>query len=65
MCKLCDQGQPQSHRWNSRRGFLQATAAGTAAAAAVAGGSLFAPREARAADDERVPNSAANPAAAT
>ncbi|MES2957138.1 MAG: amidohydrolase family protein, partial [Pseudomonadota bacterium] len=39
MCKLCDAGQPQDHgaddhRWNSRRGFLKATGAGGAAAAA-------------------------------
>ncbi len=51
MCKLCDEGQPQDHgadrpRWNSRRGFLKATGAGSAAAAA--GLSIFAPREARA-----------------
>ncbi len=43
MCKLCDSGQPQDHaaqsprastRWNARRGFLKATAAGSATAAA-------------------------------
>ena len=55
MCRLCDQGRPQnhrwdSHRWDSRRGFLKATAA--AATAASAGGlTLFAPRSARAHGD--------------
>ncbi len=53
MCKLCDEGQPQDHaddrgRWNSRRGFLKATGAGSAAAAA--GLSIFAPRDANAHD---------------
>ncbi len=52
MCKLCDAGQPQAHpasthRWDSRRGFLKATAA--AATTASAGGmALFTPRTARA-----------------
>ena len=54
MCKLCDAGKPQAHRWNSRRGFLKAASAGTAAAAT--GLSLFAPRAARADDDERAPD---------
>lgn len=45
MCKLCEAGQPQAHddegqdgsqRWDSRRGFLKAGAAGTAAAGAMA-----------------------------
>ena len=53
MCKLCDAGRPQSHLWNSRRGFLKAASAGTAVAAS--GLSLFAPRDARADDDERAP----------
>jgi len=44
MCKLCDQGRPQRH-WDSRRGFLKATAA-AATAASAAGLSLFAPRTA-------------------
>jgi 5-methylthioadenosine/S-adenosylhomocysteine deaminase len=56
MCKLCDEGQPQdhgleSHRWNSRRGFLKAT--GASGAAAAAGGlALFNPRPAAAHDDD-------------
>ena len=50
MCRLCDAGRPQRH-WDSRRGFLKATAA--AAAMAGAGGlGLFAPRPALAHDDE-------------
>jgi 5-methylthioadenosine/S-adenosylhomocysteine deaminase len=60
MCKLCNEGLPQDHgadspRWNSRRGFLKAASAGTAAA--VTGLSLFAPRAAQADDDERPPES--------
>jgi len=44
MCRLCDEGRPQRH-WDSRRGFLKATAA--AATMASAGGlALFAPRPA-------------------
>jgi hypothetical protein len=31
MCKLCDAGNPQPHAWNSRRGFLMAASASTAA----------------------------------
>ena len=53
MCKLCDAGSPQPHRWNSRRGFLKAASAGTVAAAS--GLALFTPREARADDDDRCP----------
>jgi 5-methylthioadenosine/S-adenosylhomocysteine deaminase len=59
MCKLCDRGLPQDHaaasqRWNSRRGFLKASAA--AASMASAGGmALFTPRTALADDEERVP----------
>ena len=50
MCRLCDEGRPQRH-WDSRRGFLKATAA--AATMASAGGlALFAPRLARADEDE-------------
>lgn len=51
MCKLCDEGKPQNH-WNPRRGFLKATAAGSAAAAS--GLTLFTPRPA-AAHDGREP----------
>lgn len=55
MCRLCDQGQPQSHddddkRWNPRRGFLKASAAAGAAGAT----GLFA-GAAQAKDDEREP----------
>lgn len=50
MCRLCDEGRPQRH-WDSRRGFLKATAA--AATMASAGGlSLFAPRPAHAHDGD-------------
>jgi 5-methylthioadenosine/S-adenosylhomocysteine deaminase len=45
MCKLCDAGHPQSHRWDSRRGFLKASAAAGGAMA------LFAPRPAAAHGD--------------
>ena len=41
MCKLCDEGRPQSH-FPSRRDFLKVTAATGAAGAA--GFDLFAPR---------------------
>lgn len=57
MCRLCDlrlaqRAQVSDHRWQSRRGFLKAGAA--AATMASAGGlSLFAPRAARAHDDDR------------
>src|SRR3989442_9199125 len=44
MCKLCDEGIPQSHS-ASRRDFLKATAATGAAAASL---NLFAPRRAAA-----------------
>jgi len=50
MCRLCDEGRPQRH-WDSRRGFLKATAA--AATMAGAGGlALFAPRPALAHNDD-------------
>ncbi|MFM2068804.1 MAG: hypothetical protein RLZZ584_3713 [Pseudomonadota bacterium] len=59
MCRLCDEGRPQRH-WNSRRGFLKATAA--AATAASAGGlSLFAPRPALAHDGEHAPEGSGRP----
>ena len=63
MCNLCNEGQPQdhgddSHRWNSRRGFLKATGAGGAAAAA--GLSIFAPRAASA-HDGREPEHSGRP----
>lgn len=45
MCKLCDEGKPQNH-WNPRRGFLKATAFGSAAAAS--GVALLDPRPAEA-----------------
>jgi 5-methylthioadenosine/S-adenosylhomocysteine deaminase len=48
MCKLCDAGTPQDH-FGSRRNFLKAT---TATSAAAAGLSLFAAKPA-AADDDR------------
>jgi cytosine/adenosine deaminase-related metal-dependent hydrolase len=54
MCRLCDQGQPQSHdnddrrAWNPRRGFLKASAA----AGAAGGMALFA-NAAHADDDHR------------
>jgi cytosine/adenosine deaminase-related metal-dependent hydrolase len=48
MCKLCDDGKPQSHS-NSRRDFLKATAASGVAAA---GANLFAPRPAEAHRDD-------------
>jgi len=48
MCKLCDQGIPQSHS-TSRRDFFKATAATGVAAA---GGGLFDPRPAAAHDDD-------------
>ena len=55
MCTLCDSGRPQDHagdspRWNARRGFLKATGAGGAAAAA-GGLALFTPRPGAASDD--------------
>ena len=46
MCKLCEAGLVRPHAWNARRGFLKATAA--AAATTAIGGTLFAPRPARA-----------------
>ena len=53
MCRLCDEGQLQTHdegehRWNSRRGFLKAGSAGAAAAGAMA---LFQTPEAQAHND--------------
>ena len=53
MCRLCDEGQLQTHdegehRWNSRRGFLKAGSAGAAAAGAMA---LFHTPEAQAHND--------------
>ena len=48
MCKLCDDGKPQSHS-NSRRDFLKATAVSGVAAA---GANLFAPRPADAHRDD-------------
>jgi 5-methylthioadenosine/S-adenosylhomocysteine deaminase len=48
MCKLCDDGKPQSHS-NSRRDFLKATAASGVAAA---GANLFGPRPADAHRDD-------------
>jgi 5-methylthioadenosine/S-adenosylhomocysteine deaminase len=53
MCRLCDEGnlqthEPGEHRWNSRRGFLKAGSAGAAAAGAMA---LFHAREAQAHND--------------
>jgi 5-methylthioadenosine/S-adenosylhomocysteine deaminase len=48
MCKLCDDGKPQSHS-NSRRDFLKATAASGVAAA---GANLFGPRPAGAHGDD-------------
>jgi len=67
MCKLCDEGKPQPHdrpahgaetppdtrRWSARRGFLKASAAGTAAAGAMA---LFTPRPAEAHGDDNEPS---------
>jgi 5-methylthioadenosine/S-adenosylhomocysteine deaminase len=58
MCKLCDEGKPQAHsnqgsRWDSRRGFLKASAG----AGAAAGLSILAPQEARADDNDRAPDS--------
>jgi 5-methylthioadenosine/S-adenosylhomocysteine deaminase len=51
MCKLCDAGRPQNHRWDSRRGFLKASAAAGGAMA------LFAPRPAAAhGDRDREPD---------
>ncbi len=47
MCRLCDEGKPQNH-WNPRRGFLKATAVGSAAAAS--GVALLHPRPADARD---------------
>jgi 5-methylthioadenosine/S-adenosylhomocysteine deaminase len=54
MCRLCDQGQPQSHdndddsrAWNPRRGFLKASAAASGASAMA----MFA--NAAQADDDR------------
>src|SRR5579862_5398502 len=49
MCKLCDEGRPQNH-FGSRRKFLKAAAA--TGIAATPGLSLFAPRRARADDDD-------------
>jgi cytosine/adenosine deaminase-related metal-dependent hydrolase len=58
MCKLCDEGRPQRH-WDSRRGFLKATAA--AATMASAGGlGLFAPRPALAQDGGPMPQGTGN-----
>ena len=61
MCQLCDQGRPQDHSdasgaspGPSRRSFLKAGAAGTAAAAA--GLSLFTDRIAAAHDDDGYPS---------
>jgi len=57
MCRLCDEGQLRNHaddgehRWNSRRGFLKATASGGAAASAMG---LFA-GSAAAGEDDREP----------
>ena len=56
MCRLCDEGHPQRH-WNSRRGFLKASAA----AAGLAGASLFAPRAAWADDDRDMPEHSGQP----
>src|SRR5688572_12046369 len=60
MCKLCDQGRPQDHSGSlgdspshSRRNFLKAGAAGTAAAATGLG--LFTERIAAAQDDDDSP----------
>ncbi len=36
MCRLCDEGKPQDHSWNPRRGFLKAAAATGAGAALMA-----------------------------
>jgi len=59
MCRLCDEGRPQRH-WDSRRGFLKATAA--AATMASAGGlALFAPRPARAHGDSGPPEGSGRP----
>ncbi|MBL8346508.1 MAG: amidohydrolase family protein [Rubrivivax sp.] len=66
MCKLCDEGHPQTHerqardtqvpegsrRWDARRGFLKASAATAAAAGGMA---LFAPRPAQATENEHEP----------
>lgn len=59
MCRLCDQGRPQRH-WDSRRGFLKAAAAAgvTAGTGAM---SLFAPRDARAAETARMPEQTGRP----
>src|SRR3989442_2851115 len=57
MCKLCDEGIPQSHS-TSRRDFLKATAATGAAVAA--GSNLFAARPA-AADGEDPPEDSGRP----
>ncbi len=48
MCRLCDAGRPQRH-WDSRRGFLKATAA-AATMVGTSGLSLFTPRPALAHD---------------
>src|SRR3989442_10897013 len=56
MCKLCDEGIPQSHS-ASRRDFLKATAATGAAAASL---NLFAPRRA-AADGGHPPEDTGRP----
>jgi len=53
MCRLCDEGRPQRH-WDSRRGFLKATAA-AATVAGAGGATLFAPARAFAAGDARMP----------
>lgn len=58
MCKLCDEGRPQSHagdegqRWNPRRGFLKAAGASAAAGAAT---SIFSAPARAAAPEEREP----------
>ena len=60
MCKLCDEGRPQDHSdsrddsaSHSRRDFLKAGTAGTAAAAAGLG--LFTERVGAAQDDDDSP----------
>ncbi|MGB9365158.1 MAG: amidohydrolase family protein [Xanthobacteraceae bacterium] len=57
MCILCNQGRPQ-HPYFSRRNFLKGAAASGAAVSAM---SLFAPRPARANDDDGPPDGTGRP----
>jgi 5-methylthioadenosine/S-adenosylhomocysteine deaminase len=64
MCKLCDEGKPQSHvgslrgPYGSRRDFLKAS---TAAGVAAAGASLFSARPAKAAEGDAPPADTGRP----